>query len=91
MSPRTRIITLNLGSQSIELAEFRAQPQGGLILCGYRSRELLADPTREATRPTQVVAVLREMMGELQIKGRTGLLHGRGGVGFHALRQTAVD
>ena len=69
MSPRTRIITLNLGSQSIELAEFRAQPQGGLILCGYRSRELLADPTREATRHTQIVAALREMMGELQIKG----------------------
>jgi len=68
-SPRTRIITLNLGSQSIELAEFRLQPQGGLILCGYRSRELLADSTREAKRSTQVVALLREMMGELQIKG----------------------
>src|SRR5450432_2723315 len=69
MSPRTRIITLNLGSQSIELAEFRAQPQGGLILCGYRSRELLADPTREATRHTQIGTALREMMGELRIKG----------------------
>jgi hypothetical protein len=46
MSPRTRITTLNLGSQSIEVAEFRTQPQGGLILCGYRSRELLADPAR---------------------------------------------
>ena len=69
MSPRTRITTLNLGSQSIELAEFRAQPQGGLILCGYRSRELLADPTREATRHAQIVAALREMLGELRIKG----------------------
>ena len=69
MSPRTRIITLNLGSQSIELAEFRTQPQGGLILCGYRTRELLADPTTEATRHTQVVAALREMLGELHIKG----------------------
>jgi type IV pilus assembly protein PilM len=68
MSPRTRITTLNLGSQSIELAEFRTQPQGGLILCGYRSRELLADPTREATRHTQVVAAMREMLGELRIK-----------------------
>src|SRR5664279_619111 len=67
-SPRTRIVTLNLGSQSIELAEFRAQPPRGLILCGYRSRDLLADSTREASRSTQVVAVLREMMGELQIK-----------------------
>jgi type IV pilus assembly protein PilM len=68
MSPRTRITTLNLGSQSIELAEFRTQPQGGLILCGYRSRELLAEPTREATRHTQVVAALREMLDELRIK-----------------------
>src|SRR3977135_2285196 len=71
MSPRTRITTLNLGSQSIELAEFRTQPQGGLILCGYRSRDLLADPTREGTRHTQVVAALREMLGELRIKGGT--------------------
>jgi type IV pilus assembly protein PilM len=69
MSPRARIITLNLGSQSIELAEFRTQPQGGLILCGYRSRDLLADPAREATRPALVVAALREMLDELHIKG----------------------
>jgi type IV pilus assembly protein PilM len=69
MSPRARITTLNLGSQSIELAEFRAQPQGGLVLCGYRSREILADPAGEATPPTQVVAALREMLDELQIKG----------------------
>ncbi|MEY2489975.1 MAG: type pilus assembly protein PilM [Verrucomicrobiota bacterium] len=69
MSPRARITTLNLGSQSIELAEFRTQPQGGLILCGYRSRELLADPMREATRQTQVAGLLREMLDELHIKG----------------------
>lgn len=68
MSPRTRIITLNLGSQSIELAEFRTQPRGGLTLCGYRSRELLLDPTREGMRHTQVAAALREMLGELRIK-----------------------
>jgi type IV pilus assembly protein PilM len=68
MSPRTRIVTLNLGSQSIELAEFRAQAPGGLILCGYRSRELLIEPGNEGTRPTQTVAALREMLGELQIK-----------------------
>lgn len=71
MSPRTRITTLNLGSQSIELAEFRTQPEGRLTLCGYRSRELFADPTREATRRTQIVAALREMLGELQIKSGT--------------------
>src|SRR5436190_17697748 len=69
MSPRTRITTLNLGSQSIELAEFRTRPQGGLILCGYRTRELLADSTSQAARHTQVAAALREMLGELHIKG----------------------
>ena len=68
-SPRTRIVTLNLGSQCIELAEFRAQPPDGLILCGYRWREFLADPAKEPTRPAQIVAAVREMMGELQIKG----------------------
>ena len=68
MSPRTRITTLNLGSQSIELAEFRTRPQGGLILCGYRTRELLADSTSPAARHTQVAVALREMLGELQIK-----------------------
>lgn len=69
MSPRTRIITLNLGSQSIELAEFRTQARGGLVLCGYRSRELLADSTKEGTRHAQILAALREMLGEMQIKG----------------------
>jgi type IV pilus assembly protein PilM len=69
MSPRTRITTLNLGSQSIELAEFRAQPPGGLVLCGYRSRELLADPSRETSRRAQIIAAVCEMMGELEIRG----------------------
>lgn len=69
MSPRTRITTLNLGSQSIELAEFRIQPGGGLVLCGYRSREFLADPARPAARRPEIVTALREMLGELQIKG----------------------
>jgi type IV pilus assembly protein PilM len=69
MSPRTRITTLNLGSQSIELADFRIQPGGGLLLCGYRSRELLADPARQSARGPEIVTALREMLGELQIQG----------------------
>ncbi len=68
MSPRTRIITLNLGSQSIELAEFRSPAPGQLVLYGYRAREILVESTSELRR-SQVVTVLREMMEELQIKG----------------------
>jgi type IV pilus assembly protein PilM len=67
MSPRTPITTLNLGSQSIELATFHTQPAGGLILSGYKSRELV--PSSEEMRAAQIVAALREMMGDLRIRG----------------------
>jgi type IV pilus assembly protein PilM len=67
MSPRTPITTLNLGSQSIELAKFHTQTQGGLILSGYQSRELV--PSSEEMRAVQIVAALREMMSDLRIRG----------------------
>ena len=67
MSPRTRIITLNLGSQSIELAEFRAQPPGGLILCRYLSREVFSEPASKGIMPAQVTAAVGDMLRELQI------------------------
>src|SRR5713101_8690035 len=43
MTKATRMISLNLGSQTIGLAEFQAQPQGGLVLQNYRLREVLAE------------------------------------------------
>ena len=68
MFPRTRILSLNLGSQSIELAEFRAQPPGRLALHSYRFREVVVDPTSEVLRDAQIAGALREMLDELQIK-----------------------
>jgi type IV pilus assembly protein PilM len=65
----TRILSLNLGSQTVGLAEFLAQPNGGLVLNGYRLREILADPSNEGARNAQIGAALREMLGELGIKG----------------------
>jgi type IV pilus assembly protein PilM len=67
MSPRAPITTLNLGSQSLELATFQPQPQGGLILSGYQSRQLFS--SNEEQRAAQIVAALREMMGDLRIRG----------------------
>src|ERR1700737_3713130 len=66
-SPRKRILSLNLGSQSIELAEFRALPDGGLVLRGYHTRELLVDPTN-GMQHAAIAAALREMLDALQIK-----------------------
>src|ERR1700730_19250020 len=66
-SPRKRILSLNLGSQSIELAEFRALPDGGLVLRGYHTRELLVDPA-DGTQHAAIATALREMLDALQIK-----------------------
>jgi type IV pilus assembly protein PilM len=68
MAPRTRILTLNLGSQSIELAEFRIGPPAGLILCNYRSREIFVEPSDKGTRAGQITAAVSEMLEELGIK-----------------------
>jgi hypothetical protein len=59
-SPRKRILSLNLGSQSIELAEFRAGANGGLTLHGYHTREILADPA-EGIQHAQIASLLSEV------------------------------
>ena len=69
-----RLITLNLGSQTIGLAEFRAV-NGRLVLVNYRLREVPLDPETGHRRDAHVAldegaAVLREMMHEMQIPGR---------------------
>jgi type IV pilus assembly protein PilM len=69
MAATSRILSLNLGSHTVGLAEFQAQPNGGLVLNGYRLREILADPSNEGARNAQIGAALREMLGELGIKG----------------------
>src|SRR5438105_7626559 len=68
MSATTRILTLNLGSQTIALGEFRAQPGGGLILQDYRFRETLADTATEGMRYSHLGPAIGEMLDELQIK-----------------------
>ncbi|MFN2621681.1 MAG: type IV pilus assembly protein PilM [Chthoniobacterales bacterium] len=69
MAAATRILSLNLGTHTIGVGEYHAQPNGGLVLNGYRLREVLADPANEGTRDAQIAAALREMLAELGIKG----------------------
>jgi type IV pilus assembly protein PilM len=68
MPAPTRLLTLNLGSQTIGLAEFRVQAHGGLVLLDHRLREIPGDPAGEEMRRTQMAIALREMMDELHIK-----------------------
>lgn len=68
MAVATRILSLNLGSHTLGLAEFQTQTNFGLVLNGYSFREILADPANESVRNTQIASSLREMLGELGIK-----------------------
>jgi type IV pilus assembly protein PilM len=71
MPAPARLITLNLGSQTIGLAEFRAA-QGGLVLVNYRLRETALDPETGQRRDAHFALhenadVLRDMLREMQI------------------------
>ena len=70
MPALTRILSLNLGSHTIGLAEFRTLPNSGLILHGYRLREIVMEMAGEGLRHAQVELALRQMQDELQIKPR---------------------
>ena len=74
MPAPSRLISLNLGSQTFGLAEFRVA-HGGLTLVDYRLREVPIDPETGHRRDAHVAleeaaAVLREMMHEMQITRR---------------------
>jgi len=62
------IVSLNLGSQTLGLAKFQAQPNGGLVLTGYRLHQILADPAAETDRNRQIGDALPAMMRELGLK-----------------------
>jgi type IV pilus assembly protein PilM len=63
-----RILTLNLGSQAISVADFRPQAGGGLILRDYKRRDLAIEHSGEPIRHAQITATIREILHELGIK-----------------------
>jgi type IV pilus assembly protein PilM len=71
MAAPARLVTLNIGSQTIGLAEFRVI-HGRLVLLNYRFRETPLDPATGQRRDAQdalheTAAVLRETMHEMHI------------------------
>src|SRR5256885_16566494 len=67
--PRSpRILSLNLGSQAISMAEFRPQTGGGLVLRDYKRREMAIETAGESIRPAQITATVKEMLHEIGIK-----------------------
>src|SRR6201996_4357447 len=70
MAASSRIFALDLGTQTVALAEFKTGGDGGLILVNYRSTELLADPAADATRQSQTRIAVGEMVAALGSKGQ---------------------
>jgi type IV pilus assembly protein PilM len=68
MASPARIVTVNLGSQTISVAEFRRQSAIGLAIHGFRRRDVVADNPADPLRHLQITTVLREMLDELGIK-----------------------
>jgi type IV pilus assembly protein PilM len=72
MAAPNRILSLNLGTQTVAVADFKAGPSGGLVLTNYKTSELLSDPALpDATRLAQAKLMLGEMVGPLGYKGQT--------------------
>jgi type IV pilus assembly protein PilM len=71
MAAPNRILSLNLGTQTLGIAEFKTGQNGGLVLTNYKTSELLADPALpDATRLAQAKLSLSEMIGGLGYKGQ---------------------
>jgi len=65
------ILALNLGTQTISLAEFQRNADGGLILTLLKQAEILGDPSVDATRSSQTKLQVDQMVSELGLKGRS--------------------
>lgn len=61
MAAPTRILSFNLGMQTVRAAEFRSTPDGGLTISKWKSVELIVDPAADATRPAQIESAIGEL------------------------------
>ena len=65
MSRPARIFALNLGMQTVSMAEFQELPAGGLKLVALKTSDLIVDPAADATRNSQVESVVAELRSAL--------------------------
>lgn len=68
MAATARIVTVNLGSQAISVAEFRRQGAIGLAIHSFRRRDVAVETPSESVRQAQITSALTEMLDELGLK-----------------------
>ncbi len=70
MAKPSSILTLNLGMQTVSMAEFEVLPGDGLRLTGFREAEMILDPAADATRPDQLKALVKELRDAISPKSK---------------------
>ncbi len=65
------ILALNLGTQTISLAEFQRNADGGLILTRLKQAEILGDPSVDPSRSAQTKMQVEQLVNEFGVKGRS--------------------
>ncbi len=68
MAKPDRHLSLNLGMQTVGLAEFEILPGGGLKLASFAKSEMIIDPAADATRPTQIETLAKELRENLKAR-----------------------
>jgi type IV pilus assembly protein PilM len=70
MADTQTTVALNIGSQRISMAVFEVSKSGGLVLKGYDSESIVADPSMEASRVAQARVAIADLTQRLKV-GKT--------------------
>jgi type IV pilus assembly protein PilM len=60
-------VAINIGSQRVSMAVFEVSKNGGLILKGYDSETIVADPAMDATRTAQTRVAVSDLAQRLKV------------------------
>ncbi|HEX8372463.1 MAG TPA: type IV pilus assembly protein PilM [Chthoniobacterales bacterium] len=63
-----RLLSLNLGTQTVGLAEFITADNGGLILNSYQTRDLVVDGAGEGPRGPHITEAVKDLMAQMKIR-----------------------
>ena len=70
MADNQSTIALNIGTQRVSMAVFDTSKSGSLILKGYDTESILADPATDALRASQIRNALSELVSRMGSKGK---------------------
>ncbi len=68
MADTQTTVALNIGSQRIAMAVFETSKNGGLILKGYETETIIADPAMDASREAQIRVALEDLVAKLKVQ-----------------------